>query len=64
MSVFEWLAQYFEYATVELGQLVEKEYSVMRQADFARLWSTSSAYHRHLRYGVMRTAERTHGYER
>ena len=34
-AVFQRLAQHFERAAVELGQFVEKQHAVVRQADFA-----------------------------
>lgn len=43
LPVFERLAHGFEGSSREFGQLVEKEHSVVGQADFARLKVSASA---------------------
>src|SRR6516162_8918115 len=55
----ERLAQRIEHLRLELGQLVEEEYAVMGERDFARPRAQSAADQRRHAGGMMRRAERT-----
>ena len=63
LPVFERLAHGFEGSSREFGQLVEKEHSVVGQADFARLKVCASADEGHVGDGVVWRAEGALGYE-
>lgn len=56
-AVFKGLSQHFERALVELGELITKEDPIMGHTDFPRQGSVATSRHRHLRHGMMRTAE-------
>src|SRR5207248_8133306 len=55
----ERLAQRLEHVAVELRQLVEEKYSVMRERNFARSRQIAAADHGGRRRAVVRRAERT-----
>ena len=59
LAILQRLTHHFEHTPVELRQLIEKQYPIMSQADLSRLRISSPAYHRHIRNGMMRRAERT-----
>lgn len=44
MSVFEWLAEYFECGLVEFRQLIAEEHTIVGKRDFARLWVGAASY--------------------
>ena len=56
--VFDRLAQDFQDALAELGQLVQKEDAAVRQRDFARVGHVAAADQPGMADGVVRGAER------
>ena len=60
-AVFERLAHNFEHVARELGQLVQKEHAVMREADLARARDRAAADQPRVGDGVVRRAERAVG---
>ena len=64
MAVFQRLPQHLEDGTVEFGQLVKEQHPVVCKADFTWGGVRAATDHRHLRDGVVRTAERSLGDER
>ncbi len=58
---FERLAQRFEYAALELRQLVEEQHAVVGERDLARHGRRAAAAQRHRAGGVMRRAEDARG---
>ena len=59
LAILQRLTHHFEHTSVELRQLIEKQYPIMSQTDLSRLRISSPAYHRHIRNGMMRRTERT-----
>ena len=51
---FKRLAQGFQHFSVKFGQLVEEQYALVRQADFARAWRVAAADQRYGRSRVVR----------
>jgi hypothetical protein len=58
VALFDRLAQHFERAAAELGEFVEEQDAVVREADFAGPRARAAADEGHVRGGVMRGAER------
>ena len=63
LAFFEGLAEAFETAAVELGQLVKEEDAVVGETDLARRRRRSAADHAGVGDGVVRAAERAGGEE-
>ncbi len=63
-AIFQRLAEHFQRAAVELGQLVEKQHAVVRQADFARRGNRSAADEAGVADRMMRRAIRPRGQQR
>ena len=64
LPVLQRLSEYLKRVPAEFGQLVEEQNSVVRQADFSRLWGASAAYEGYLRNGVVRRTKRSARNER
>ena len=63
LPVFERLAHYFQRRSFELGQLIEKEDAVVREAYFTWIWECAAAEQPNVADGVMRRAEWSRGNE-
>ena len=64
LRILQRLAQFFKHGACKLGQLVKKKYAVVRQADLSGLRHAAAADHGHIRYSVVRRAERALCYKR
>ncbi len=53
-TILQGLAQDLQHLALELGQLVQEEHAVVRQADLAGLGEGSAAHERHIADGVVR----------
>ena len=63
-ALFERLAQHFQAAAVELGQLVEEQDAVVGERDLARLRDGAAADHAGVADRVVRAAERPRAEQR
>src|SRR6058998_2095223 len=57
LPVFERLAHYFQRRSLKLGQLIEKEHAVVRDAYFTGIRKRAAAEQPNVADGVMRVAE-------
>ena len=60
-SFFEWLPEYLEHPSVEFGHLIEKQDTVMREADFPWPRNAATTNKRNIRNRMMRGTERAAG---
>src|SRR5689334_18689742 len=63
LLIFKWLPQYFEHAAVKLRQLIEKQYALMGQRDFAGTRQCATTNQSGIANRMMRRSKRTFSYE-
>ena len=57
-SRFQRLAQHFQHTAVKFGQLIQKQYAVMCQRNFAGFWVGTAAHQCRRAGGMVRISER------
>src|SRR5574344_1415834 len=63
-TVFQRLAENLQHLPTEFRQLIEKQHSIVRQRNLARLGVGASANQRHIRNGMVRRTERALRHQR